>query len=78
LLTVALRYPWVLLGYFIDAPAILVPRLIGVVPRREFARAFVSLPAFFVLRLVNGAYFLEAIWSEWFRRRRYRVYEKWH
>ena len=78
LLIVALRNPWLLLAYFIDAPAILVPLLIGLVPRREFARAFASLPAFFVLRLVNGVYFLEAVWSEWFLRRRYRVYEKGH
>jgi len=78
LLVVALRSSWLLLAYFIDAPAILVPLLIGAIPRREFGRTLASLPAFFVLRLVNGFYFLEAIWSEWFLRRAFLTYEKGH
>ena len=78
LLIIALRTPWLLLAYFIDAPAILVPLLIGAIPRREFGRTLASLPAFFVLRLVNGFYFLEAVWSEWFLRRSSLTYEKGH
>ena len=78
LLIVALRSPWLLLAYFIDAPAILVPLLIGAIPRRELGRTLASLPSFFVLRLVNGFYFLEAVWSEWFLRRASLTYEKGH
>jgi biofilm PGA synthesis N-glycosyltransferase PgaC len=78
LVTLATGNPWWLLGYVIDAPAILVPLLAGAVPRREVGRALASLPAFFVLRTVNALYFLEAVWSEWIRRRRLRVYEKGH
>lgn len=78
LLIVALRSPWLLLAYFIDAPAILVPLVIGAIPRREFGRTLASLPSFFVLRLVNGFYFLEAVWSEWFLRRSSLTYEKGH
>ncbi len=78
LLIVALKSPWLLLAYFIDAPAILVPLLAGAIPRREFWRTLVSLPAFFVLRLVNAFYLLEAVWSEWFLRRRYLAYHKGH
>jgi len=78
LLAITLRSAWPLLAYFIDAPAILVPLLIGAIPRREFGRTLTSLPSFFVLRLVNGFYFLEAVWSEWLLRRSFRVYEKGH
>jgi cellulose synthase/poly-beta-1,6-N-acetylglucosamine synthase-like glycosyltransferase len=78
LLALAFHSPWWLLGYVIDAPALLVPVLAGAVPRREARRALASFPAFFVLRAVNAAYFLEALWSEWVLRRRLLVYEKGH
>jgi len=78
LLVIALKSPWLLLAYFIDAPAILVPILIGAIPRRDIGRALASLPSFFVLRLVNGCFFLEAVWSEWFLRRPFHVYQKGH
>ena len=78
ILMIAMRTPWPLLAYFIDAPAILVPLIIGAIPRREIGRTLASLPSFFVLRLVNAFYFLEAIWSEWFLRRPLRVYVKGH
>jgi len=77
-LMIAMRTPWPLLAYFIDAPAILVPLMIGAIPRREIGRTLASLPSFFVLRMVNAFYFLEAVWSEWFLRRPLRVYVKGH
>lgn len=77
-LAIALGSPWPLLAYFIDAPAILVPLLVGAIPRRETARTLASLPSFFVLRLVNGFFFLEAVVTEWLLRRPYHVYEKGH
>jgi poly-beta-1,6-N-acetyl-D-glucosamine synthase len=77
-LALVLGNPWLLLGYFIDFPALLVPLLVGAVPRREVGRALASLPAFFVLRTVNGLFFLSAAWSEWVRRRSLLVYEKGH
>ena len=39
---------------------------------------FAMVAAFLVLRLVNGYFFLEAVWSEWFLRRSTLVYEKGH
>ena len=78
LLIIVLKSPWPLLAYFIDVPAILVPLLVGAVPRREIGRVLLSLPCFLVLRLVNGYFFLEAAWSEWFLRRPALVYEKGH
>jgi biofilm PGA synthesis N-glycosyltransferase PgaC len=78
MLIVLLKSPWLLLAYFIDAPAILVPLALGAIPRRELGRTLLSLPSFFVLRLVNGFYFLEAVWSEWVLRRPFHVYEKGH
>jgi biofilm PGA synthesis N-glycosyltransferase PgaC len=73
-----LRNPWLLLGYVIDVPAVVVPVLAGALPRREAGRALASLPAFFVLRTVNSIFFLMAIWNEVVRGRSLRVYEKGH
>jgi biofilm PGA synthesis N-glycosyltransferase PgaC len=77
-LAVALDAPWLLLGYVIDVPAVMVPVLAGAIPRRELPLALMSLPAFFVLRTVNGAFFLQAAWAELFTGRSLRVYEKGH
>ncbi|MBI2616029.1 MAG: glycosyltransferase [Gemmatimonadetes bacterium] len=77
-LAVVLEAPWLLLGYVIDVPAVMVPVLAGAIPRRELARALGSLPAFFVLRTVNGAFFLRAAWAELLAGRPLRVYEKGH
>jgi biofilm PGA synthesis N-glycosyltransferase PgaC len=78
LLALLLQQPLLLLGYVIDVPALLVPLVIGAWPRREFRKTLFSLPAFFVLRMVNAAFFMEAVWSEWGRGRTLRVYEKGH
>ena len=78
LLMIVLKSAWLLLAYFIDVPAILVPLLVGALPRREIGRTLLSLPSFLALRLFNGFFFLEAAWSEWFLRRSVLVYEKGH
>lgn len=77
-LALLLRNPYVLLGYVIDVPAILVPVVAGAWPRREVGRALVSVPCFFVLRTVNAVYFLGAAWSEIVRGRKFLSYEKGH
>jgi hypothetical protein len=59
-------------------PVILVPVLLKAWPRREIGKALMSLPAFFVLRVVNGLLFLEAMWKELVLRQSLRVYEKGH
>jgi poly-beta-1,6-N-acetyl-D-glucosamine synthase len=78
LLALLLQQPWLLLGYIIDLPALLVPLLAGAVPRGEVRRALASLPAFFVMRTVNGIFFLRAVWAECVLRRPLLVYEKGH
>jgi poly-beta-1,6-N-acetyl-D-glucosamine synthase len=78
ILALVLGMPWLLLGYFIDVPALLVPLAVGAIPRGELMRALACLPAFFVLRTVNGFFFLSAVWSEWVRGRPLLVYEKGH
>lgn len=78
ILALVLATPWVLLGYVIDAPAVLVPVVAGAVRRRELGRALVSVPAFFVLRTVNALFFLKAVWAELVLGRSLRVYEKGH
>lgn len=78
ILALWLRTPWVLLGYVIDAPAVLVPVVVGAAKRGEIARAIASIPAFFVLRTVNALYFLRAAGAEFVLGRSLHVYEKGH
>ena len=77
-LAIGFRNPWLLLGYVIDVPAVLVPVLAGAIPRRETGRALASTPAFLVLRTVNAVFFLAAAWNEWVLGRSFRTYEKGH
>jgi biofilm PGA synthesis N-glycosyltransferase PgaC len=77
-LAIALRSPWLLLGYVIDVPAVAVPVLAGAARRGETMRALASLPAFFVLRTVNAIHFLRAAWLELVVHRSLTVYEKGH
>jgi biofilm PGA synthesis N-glycosyltransferase PgaC len=77
-LAIALRNPWLLLGYVIDVPAVLVPVLAGAAPRKEIGRALASMPAFLILRTVNALFFLRAAWSEWVVGQSFRTYEKGH
>lgn len=78
LLAVLWGTPLPLLVYLIDVPAVLVPVLVAAHRRREIGRALLSLPCFFVLRVVNGFYVLEALWTEVVLRRPLLVYEKGH
>jgi biofilm PGA synthesis N-glycosyltransferase PgaC len=78
LLTVLFMSPIFLLGYVLDAPAILVPVLFAAFQRKQLRRALASLPAFFVLRVVNGLFLLEALWNELLAGRPLLVYEKGH
>ena len=77
-LAVVLASPWVLLGYVIDAPAVLVPVVAGAARRGEVGRALASVPAFFVLRTVNALFFLRAACAELPLGRPLHVYEKGH
>ena len=77
-LALLLKSPWVLLGYVIDAPAVLVPVLAGAVPRREVGKALASVPAFFLLRTVNAVFFLRAVCAELLLGRPLRHYKKGH
>src|SRR5215203_1555012 len=73
-----LQNPLVLIVYILDAPALMVPVLMQASSRKEIGRALASIPAFFVLRVVNCLFVLEAIWSEFVTGRRLAVYEKGH
>jgi poly-beta-1,6-N-acetyl-D-glucosamine synthase len=70
--------PLVLLAYLVDAPVVLVPVLWQAVRRRETGRALASFPSFFVLRIVNGAFMLAAVWREIVLGKSLLVYEKGH
>jgi poly-beta-1,6-N-acetyl-D-glucosamine synthase len=77
-LLAVLLSPMFLSGYIIDAPAVLIPMLVGAASRKEVGKALASYPAFFVLRMVNGVMMLEALWSELVVRKTLSVYEKGH
>jgi len=78
ILALLLARPWILLGYVIDAPAVLVPVIAGAARRREVGRAIASVPAFFVLRTVNALFFLRAACAELLLGRSFHVYHKGH
>ena len=73
-----LRNPYILLGYVIDVPAIVVPVVAGAWKRRDVGRALASVPSFFILRTVNAIFFLTAVWGEVVRGRKFLLYEKGH
>jgi cellulose synthase/poly-beta-1,6-N-acetylglucosamine synthase-like glycosyltransferase len=70
--------PLILLAYLIDAPVVLVPVLWQAAERGEVRRALASMPSFFVLRVVNSAFMLKALWDEFVVGRPLLVYEKGH
>lgn len=70
--------PWFLLGYVVDAPVIAVPVLAAAIQRGEVGKALASLPAFFLIRLVNAVLLLKAVFLEVVLRRSLLVYEKGH
>jgi len=77
-LAVVLGSPLLLLVYVVDVPAVLVPVLLAAWRRGEVLKALASLPAFFLLRTVNGFFMLEALATEVVLRRPLLVYEKGH
>jgi biofilm PGA synthesis N-glycosyltransferase PgaC len=78
LMALLTQNPLVLIVYVLDAPALMVPVLTEAAKRKEFWRALASIPSFFVLRVINCLFVLEAIWSELIAGRRLAVYEKGH
>lgn len=77
-LSVFFRNPYLLLLYFIDAPIIFVPIFYQGIKRHEVLKVISSFPAFFVLRIVNAVFILEAFWSEYVLKRKLLSYEKGH
>jgi poly-beta-1,6-N-acetyl-D-glucosamine synthase len=78
LLAILLASPVMLLGYVLDAPAVLVPIVLVAWKFGRLRQALASVPAFFVLRTVNGIFLLEALWKEFVVSRPLLVYEKGH
>lgn len=78
LFTLITRNPFLLVGYVIDAPIILIPAFIQGFLRKEKLRVILSFPAFFILRLVNSFFILEAFWTEIILGRRLLLYQKGH
>ena len=70
--------PLFLLIYLLDLPAVLVPVMYRAIGRGEVPRALASMPGFFLLRFVNAAFMLKAIWNEWIVAKRMVVFEKGH
>lgn len=71
-------HPVLLLVYFLDLPVLAAPLLAKGAQRGEIGRVVLSLPGFYVLRLLRRLLFLWAAWMEFVVRRPLRVYEKGH
>lgn len=78
LLAIVFHNPFFLLGYIIDAPAVIVPIFLSARHKRSIGRILASIPSFFVLRTVNSLFMLEAFWTELILQKRFAVYEKGH
>jgi poly-beta-1,6-N-acetyl-D-glucosamine synthase len=70
--------PLFILGYFLDMAGIALPVLYQGWKRGEFWRAFVSLPSYIVLRMVNATFTMRALINEMVLGRSLKVYEKGH
>ena len=77
-LAILLRNPLLLIGYIIDIPAILIPTMFAAIKRKEVVQLITSLPAFFVLRTINGIFMLKALWCELIINKSFIIYEKGH
>jgi len=77
-LAIYFKQPLYLLIYLIDLPAIAVPIFFTPHGRENILKVVASIPAFFVLRMVNAYFLLRAIWDEWVLKRPLLVYEKGH
>jgi biofilm PGA synthesis N-glycosyltransferase PgaC len=78
LLAILFMQPLFLLGYIIDLPAVIVPALFTPEGRKNVWRVLASVPAFLVLRTVNGYFIINALWHELILRQPLKVYEKGH
>jgi poly-beta-1,6-N-acetyl-D-glucosamine synthase len=74
----ALITPLFLFGYILDAPAVVIPVAAAAARRRELRCALISFPCYYVLRLLNAAIMLKAVWMELVMRKPLLVYEKGH
>lgn len=66
------------LGYFIDAPMLLIPAFVTAWKRGETGKFLVSIPSFFIMRMVNSIFVLEAFWTEMILRKRLTEFVKGH
>lgn len=78
ILSIVFQNPIFLLGYIIDAPVLIIPVLVKARRLRQTRLAILSFPSFFVLRIVNCIFIIEAFWSEFILKKRLTVYEKGH
>ena len=70
--------PLFLLGYVIDLPIVIVPTMIKAYKIGETWKALSSIPAFLILRIVNSAIFMEALFKEVILQKTLETYEKGH
>ncbi len=70
--------PLFALGYFLDAPMLLIPALITANRRSETWKFLSSIPSYFIFRFINSFFVLEAFWTEMIRRDRLTEFIKGH
>lgn len=78
LIALLFRNPFILVGYIIDVPVVLLPAIYTGKKRHEVSQVIASVPFFFILRTLNAFYILEAIFKELVIKRSFKTYEKGH
>lgn len=72
------KSPYLLLLFIIDAPIVFIPVFLMGLKRKELIKVISSFPSFFVLRIVNAVFIMEAYWTELILKKRLTQYEKGH
>ena len=72
------KSPYLLLLFIIDAPIVFIPVFLRGLKRKELIKVVFSFPSFFILRIVNAIFIMEAYWTEIILKKRLTQYEKGH
>ncbi|OGK24210.1 hypothetical protein A3A46_01920 [Candidatus Roizmanbacteria bacterium RIFCSPLOWO2_01_FULL_37_13] len=76
--SVIFKSPYLLLLFIIDAPIVFIPVFLRGLKRKELLKVVFSFPSFFILRIVNAIFIMEAYWTEIILKKRLTQYEKGH
>lgn len=76
--SIIFKSPYLLFLFIIDAPIVFIPVFLRGLKRKELIKVVFSFPSFFILRIVNAIFIMEAYWTEIILKKRLTQYEKGH